>query len=420
VKVEVEEQVSDRPVPRRQPAVLAPFAHRDFRLLWFGLLISNLGTWMQFTTLGYVVVQLAPTPAMASVYAGLLGASVAIPVLLVSPFAGVLADHLPRRNILLVTNFAFSLIGLALGLLITFGKVTLWEVLALSALRGIAASFDAPARQSWVPLIVPREIVGNAIGLNGIAFNGPSVIGPPLAGALILSTGPAASFYINAVLTLAAIIAVYLMKPVAPSTTKREPVFASINEGLRFLFGHPVLRWVVTLLLITTVFARPYNYLLPAYATHVAHVDARGFGIMLGSSGFGAIFGAGMSAVLGSRRRGVIWVGAALLMSLGVMGIAWYVNFGLALVALFFLGFASIAFGNSSNVLLQMLSPDDMRGRSISVFSMILLGVMPLGSLVLGTIASFIGLEETLAIAGAISLLATLLIFFRHPDLRSV
>jgi MFS family permease len=416
----LDDAVAERAVPRRRPLVFAPFAYRDFRLLWSGLLVSNLGTWMQFTTLGFVVVQLAPTPALASVYAGLLGASVAVPVLLVSPFAGVLADSLPRRNILLATNIGFSLVALALGLLIVSGKATLWEILVLSALRGIAASFDAPARQSWVPLIVPREIVGNAIGLNGIAFNGPSVIGPPLAGALILTTGPAASFFINAVLTTAVIGAVLLMRPVPPSTTKREPVFASINAGLRFLFGHPVLRWVVTLLLITTVLARPYNYLLPAYATHVAHVDARGFGIMLGASGCGAIFGAATSAVLGSRRRGAVWLAASFLMSIGVMGMAWYLNFGLALVALFFLGFASITFGNSSNVLLQMLSPDEMRGRAISVFSMILLGVMPLGSLVLGTIAGFIGLEKTLAIAGALSLAVSIAVFLRYPALRSV
>jgi MFS family permease len=413
-------EVADRAVPRRQPLVFAPFAYRDFRLLWSGLIVSNLGTWMQFTALGYVIVQLAPTPRLASVYAGLLGASIAVPVLLVSPFAGVFADVLPRRRILFWSNGAFIAIALALGFMLACGKPTVWQILILASLRGVVSSFDAPARQSWVPLIVPREIVGNAIGLNGIAFNAPSVLGPPLAGILILSTGAAASFFINAVLTLAVVIALIFMKPVPASSTKREPVFASIDAGLRFLFNHPILRWVIALLTITCVLVRPYAYLLPAYAQHVAHVDARGFGIMLGASGLGAICGATISAILGSRRRGIVWFGGAALMSLASLSLAVYAGFWVSLLILFILGFAAIVYANSSNVLLQMLSPDDMRGRAISVFSMIVLGVIPLGSLVLGTVAGLFGLEKTLSIAGAISLVAALVIFIRHPALRSV
>jgi predicted MFS family arabinose efflux permease len=375
---------------------------------------------MQFTALGYFVVQLAPTPAMASVYAGLLGASVAVPVLLVSPFAGVVADSQPRRRTLFITNVALSLLALVVGTLIVSGKAQLWDILALSALRGVVASFDAPARQSWVPLIVPREILGNAIGLNGIAFNGPSVLGPPLAGALILTTGVAASFFINAALTLSVIVALIFMKPVPVSSRTREPMFAAINAGLRFLFSHTVLRWVIVLLVVMCVFIRPYNYLLPAYAQHVAHVDARGLGILLGAAGFGGICGATLSAILGSRRRAVLWFASAAMMGAAMLLMAAYVNFYVATVALFGLGLSAITFGNSSNILLQMLSPDDMRGRAISVFSMIVLGVIPLGSLIIGTVAGVFGLERTLAAAGAIALAASLAVYFRFPGLRSV
>ncbi len=415
---DVEER--EREAPRRRPQVLAPFAHRDFALLWWGLLISNLGTWMQFTALGYYVVQLAPTPSMAAVYSGLLGASVAIPVLLVSPFAGVVADSLPRRRTLLVTNVSLSVIALALGLLVAFGRPALWEVLVLSALRGLVSSFDAPARQSWVPLIVPREIAGNAIGLNGVAFNGPSVIGPPLAGALILTTGVAASFFINAVLTLAVVAALLFMKPVPPASVKRQPVFASINAGLRFLLSHPVLRWVIALLVVMAALVRPYNYLLPAYAEHVAHVDARGLGILLGAAGFGGITGAIASAILGSRRRAAVWFASAVVMSAALIAMAWYTTFAAATVALFVLGLSAIMFGNSSNILVQMLSPDEMRGRAISVFSMIVGGVIPLGSLIIGTVAGFFGLERTLAAAGALALAASLAVYVRFPAVRAV
>ncbi len=173
------------PVPERRSTILAPFGYRDFRLLWFGLIISNLGTWMQFTTLGYIVANLAADGRTASLYVGILGVSSAIPVVLLSPLAGVVADRFPRRRVLFWTNGLQIAIAVTLALLSTFHILALWEIFVLAGMRSTTQAFDAPARQSWVPLLVPREYLGNAIGLNSIAFNGPSVIGPPIAGVLI-------------------------------------------------------------------------------------------------------------------------------------------------------------------------------------------------------------------------------------------
>jgi len=407
-------------IERRDLGVLAPFHYRDFALLWSGLFISNFGTWMQFTALGYVVVQLAPTAQIASIYTGLLGASIAVPVLFLSPFAGVVADRQPRRRTLIATNLTFSCVALALGFLTRSGAAPLWALLALSAIRGCAAAFDAPSRQSWVPLIVPRKLVGSAIGLNGVAFNAPSVIGPPVAGLLIATTGVASSFYINAALTLAVVCAVIFMRPVPASEASEESVWTSIKAGIHFLVNHPVLRWVVVLLILTCLLVRPYAYLLPAYAQHVLHVDARGLGILLGFAGIGAIFGAGLSAVLGSRRRGPAWFISALVMAISTIALGVTTIFAAAAIELFALGFASLSFANNANVLLQTLSPDDMRGRVVSVFSMVVLGLIPTGSLLLGTVAGFGGLEQTLAAAGAIALLAAIVIYVRHPALRNV
>ncbi len=272
--------------PRRRATILAPFRFHDFRLLWFGLLISNLGTWMQITTLGYLVVALAPSAAKAALYVGLLGASSAVPVVLLSPIAGVVADRFPRRRVLVITNSLQALTALVLALLVTFNVLQLWEIFVLAGLRSTTQAFDAPARQSWVPLLVPREYIGNAIGLNSLAFNAPSVVGPPIAGFLILGVGPQASFYINAVTTLAVIVALVFMAPSAPSSTVREGVFASILAGVRFLFEHSVLRGVVLLLLVTCLLVRPFQQLLPAYAAHVVFVDARGLGVLLAATGW--------------------------------------------------------------------------------------------------------------------------------------
>jgi MFS family permease len=408
----------EQAVPKRPSTILAPFRYRDFRLLWSGLLVSNLGTWMQLTSLGYLVVQLAGSARLAALDVGILGASSAIPVLLFSPFAG--ADRYPRRRVLFVTNSIEVAAALTLALLTSFGHIALWEIFIIAGIRSTGQSFDAPARQSWVPLLVPREYLGNAIGLNSLAFNAPSVIGPPLAGVLILTIGIATSFYLNAVLTFGVVIAITLMKAPPPSSTVHENVFASMYAGVRFLALDPVLRSVLLLLVATCVLVRPYTQLLPAYAAHVVHTDARGLGILLAASGVGAIGGSFVTAIIGAQRRGTVWFASALLMSAGVIALGSVHVFAVAVVVLAVIGLAVLSFAGSSNVLLQTLSAPDMRGRAISVFSMIILGIVPLGSLALGSLATLVGLQASLVTGGAIGLIVATVVWITNPALRSV
>jgi MFS family permease len=408
------------PVPRRRSTVLDTFRFRDFRLLWGGLLISNLGTWMQFTTLGYVVVKLAGTPRLAALDVGILGACNAVPALIFSPLAGVVADRYPRRRTLLLTNTAISCVALALALLATSGKLRLWEIFVLSSCRAAVQSFDSPARQSWVPLLVPRQFVGNAIGLNSLAFNAPSVVGPPVAGFLIIATGIAASFYVNAVATLAVVAALFFMKPAPPSSARPERVLALIAGGLRFLWGHAALRSILIVLIAACLLVRPYSQLLPAYAVHVLHADARGLGVLFAAVGFGAICGSVVTALLGAHRRAGVWFGSAAVMSLGTVVLSFVHVFAVAICVLVAVGLAVMSFAGSSNVLIQTLSPDEMRGRAISVFTMVILGLVPLGSLLLGTLATFVGLQAALAAGGAVSFVLSVVVFAGNAELRRV
>jgi MFS family permease len=410
----------EQAVPKRRSTILAPFRYRDFRLLWSGLLVSNLGTWMQLTSLGYLVVQLAGSARLASLDVGILGASSAVPVLLFSPFAGVVADRYPRRRVLFVTNSIEVAAALTLALLTSLGHIALWEIFIIAGIRSTGQSFDAPARQSWVPLLVPREYLGNAIGLNSLAFNAPSVLGPPLAGVLILTIGVATSFYLNALLTFGVVIAITLMKAPPPSSTVHENVFASMYAGVRFLALHPVLRSVLLLLVATCVLVRPYTQLLPAYAAHVVHTDARGLGVLLAASGVGAIGGSFVTALLGAQRRGTVWIASALLMSAGVIALGAVHDFTVAVCVLAAIGLAVLSFAGSSNVLLQTLSAPEMRGRAISVFSMIILGIVPLGSLLLGSLATLIGLQASLITGGTVGLLVAAVVWLTNPALRSV
>ena len=385
--------------PPEHIGLFSAMQFRDFRFLWTGLLIGNLGTWTQFTTIGYFVVKLAPSPALGSLYIGFLGAARCVPVLVCSPFAGVLADRYPRRRVLLMTNSAQVLAAFALALLTSFHLITIWGVFLIAAFQAAVQSFDAPARQSWVSFLVPREYVGNAIGLNSIAFNAPSVVGPPIAGLLIVAIGVSASFYVNAVLTIAVIVALVLMHSNGnPVPSKREPFVRALTEGMQFMARHRILRWVSLMLIVTALLVRPYNLLLPAYAVHDLHTGPRGLGWLMASAGAGAIGGAVITALAG-RRRGIVWSVSSLIMGIGLAMLGIFNAFVPATVVLFVIGLAALGNIGTSNVMIQTLAPDNVRGRAIAVYSMILMGLIPLGTLVVGSIASVIGLRTTFVVA---------------------
>ena len=409
---------SEPRIPDRRPGILGPFRFRDFSLLWTGLLVSNLGTWMQFTALGYYVASLAPNGRVGALDIGLLGAARAVPVLVLSPLAGVIADRYPRRRVLFMTNSMTSVLSFVLFAVVATNHAPLWTLMIVSGLNAATQSFDAPARQSWVPLMVPREYVGGAIGLNSVAFNAPSVVGPPVAGLLIAGIGVAPCFLVNAATTLAVVVALVFMKPAPPSSVRRGNVFAAMLEGMRFLVAHPVLRWVVLLLIVTSLTVRPYNFLLPAYAVHVVHTDAKGLGWLMAATGVGAIAGAFFTAATGGGRRGFIWLVSGTLASLGVGALGLTDHIGAAAGVLSIIGLATLSFIGSSNILLQTLAPDEMRGRAVSVYSMILLGLVPLGSLIVGSIATVFELRWTFVLMGIIAAICALTIGFSQPQVR--
>jgi MFS family permease len=422
VRVKTVEPVTEgeRPVPKLEGSFLGPFHHRDFTLLWSGLLVGNIGTWMQFTALGYYVAKMAPNAGVGSFYIGLLGASRMVPVLIASPFAGVVADRYPRRMILLSTNLMTALLAVLLAWALLAGTATLPVVLLLSGLQAATQSFDAPARQSWVPVLVPRELVGNAIGLNSMAFNAPAVAGPPLAGLLIGASGIATCMIINAIVKFAVVAAIVLMAPSPASSRQRTSFMAAITEGITFIYGHGVLRWIYLMLIVTALSVRSYNFLLPAYAVHVVHTGAAGLGWLMAATGIGAMVGAVSIAALNVRRRATIWFVSGTMASLGVMALGFTDQLVWAAIVLTFIGLGTQSFIGSSNVLVQTLAPDDMRGRVVSVYSMILLGLVPGGALVIGTIARFVDLRLVFIGAGALATLVGIWTFAAHSKLRAI
>lgn len=401
--------------------ILAPLRFHDFRLLWIGLMVSNLGTWMQFTAMGFFVSQLAGSPQRAALYLGILGGARAVPVLLLSPVAGVVADTLPRRRVLIATNITMSLAALALAVLASAHHLSMVGLVIISAVNAAANAFDSPVRQSWTPHLVDRPLLGNAIGLTSVAFNAPAVIGPALAGVLIVWVGVAGAFYVNAVATLAVVVAIVLMAPSPASAARREPMLASIATGIRFLAAHPILRWIILVFIVSAILVRPYSQLIPAFIVNALHGDARALGWAVAAVGIGGFGGALVTAALGGReRRSMQWVLAGAVMSAGVLTLGFIWSIAFSVPVFFAIGFGTLAFLGASNTLVQTLSPDDVRGRAVSVYTMIAVGVVPGGSLVLGGIAAVIGLHLTFAIAGGLSLLVVLAAFAFNPVIRTI
>jgi MFS family permease len=412
--------VTEETVARR-PSILTALRYRDFRLLWIGLLISNLGTWMQFTAMGFFVARMAGSPHRAALDLGILGAARAVPVLLLSPLAGVVADRLPRRRVLFVTNTTMAFAALMLALLATAHRLDLFSLVVLSALNSAANGFDSPTRQSWVPFLVDRQYLGNAVGLNSVAFNAPAVLGPALAGLLIVWIGVEGAFYFNAAATLAVVVAVMMMRPSLPSSTRYESTLYAMRHGVVFLMRHPALRWIMLSQFVTAILTRPYSQLVPALAVNDLHVGARGLGWAVSAIGIGGFGGALVTAYFAQReRRSRLWLQSALLMSVGVFALAFVPSLAWALPVLFVVGVGTLASLGATNTLIQVLSPDEVRGRALAVYTMIAIGVVPLGSLVDGAIAAFIGLRPTFALAGAICTAMFLVIWFLRPAVRRV
>lgn len=412
----------ERSLPKREVSLFASLRIRDFRLLWFGLLISNLGTWMQLTATGYFIAKLAGNPHTASLYLGFQGIGRAIPVLLLSPVAGLVADTLPRRRVLYWTNTIMSLLALILAVFTSLGWMNILGLILINAANSAAMSFDSPARQSWVPLMVPREYIGNAIGLNSVAFNAPAVIGPAVAGVLIASIGIAGSFYVNAVATMAVVVALAFMQPAPPSTSTRdEPFLRSIAQGLRFLFSHKILGAIITVFIVTALLVRPYSSLLPAFVVNTLHANAKGLGVAIAATGIGGFAGALLTAYLGAReRRGVVWIVSAIVMSAGVLALGFIWNLWLSLPVLFVIGTATLTFLGASNTLIQTLSPDEVRGRAIAVYTMVALGFVPGGALILGALGSALSLHAGFIIVGAASVLVAIYFWLTRPIIRTV
>src|ERR1051326_8266971 len=389
--------------------------HRNYRLFFWGQLVSLVCTWMQQTAMSWFVYQITNSKFLL----GLVAAVGSAPMVLSSVWGGALADLYPKRSILVATQSAQMMCAFLLATGVWLGFATPWFIMIVAALNGIAMGFDMPARQAFTVEMASREDLLNAISLNSSIVNGARVVGPSVAGLMIGAVGVAMCFFLNG-LSFIAVIAGFLLMRLPRFERKIE--IASPGEhawnGVAYSMKHPRVRTILLLFLAVGVFGWSYAVLMPAFARDVLRRGANGYGILMSASGSGALVGALIVATYGhlfTPRK--LALGGVWLFSAALLAFALTRNFTLALLFLFVAGFGMLLFVSASNTVLQTIVPDEMRGRVMGVWSLVFGAMIPLGSLEAGAVAHWIGTPITLAfgaIVCAASALVTLFVVQRR------
>jgi MFS family permease len=396
----------------------AALKHKNYRLWFWGQMVSLFGTWMQMTAQGFLVYQLT----QSSAYLGYVGFASGVPSWLFMMYGGVLADRMSRRTLLIITQSVMMLLAFILAGLTYFQLTQPWHILLLACGLGLANAFDAPARLAFVSELVDREDMTNAVALNAMMFNIAIVIGPALAGITYAAFGPALCFALNGVSFIAVISALGAMHlhPRTPNAEHRS-AFASLKEGIKFVYREPIIRSLIVLVAATSLFGMSLGTLLPAWSVKIFHGDAATNGILFSARGIGSLLSSLIIAMLGRTRiRGKLITGGSLLFPVFITLFALTSLLPLALVFMAFLGAAAIFVINLSNATIQSLVPDALRGRVMGVYSTTFMGSIPLGALFLGIIADRAGEAEAAFISSAIALCASATIWYFVPRVRNI
>ena len=392
--------------------------HLNYRLWFAGQLVSLIGTWMQNVAVPWLVYHLTGSPF----FLGLVSFTSAVPMLTLTLWAGVLADRMQRKRLLIITQSVMMMLAFLLAAAYYTQMLEWWHILFFSAASGIAQAFDAPARQAMVADLVPREEMMNAIALNSAMFNGARVIGPALAGITLATAGPGWCFIINGFSFLAVILGLVLMRlPQAANSGDRGSAIAEISEGLLYIWRHDSIRALILLLAVTNIFAIGYSSLLPAFAKDILHSGEYGLGFMSTAIGVGALAGALLLAALsGYPRKGWLLTAGNLLFPASVIAFTFSQTMWISLLLLGLTGFGFMVQNATVNTLIQSRVEDRLRGRVMSVYTIVFQGFFPIGALFAGTVAQHFGIQLGGAVGAAIALAFGLVLWWQVPRIRAL
>ena len=402
------------PSKGRVASTFRALRHRNFQYFFAGQFISLTGTWMQTVAQSWLVYRMTGSVILL----GAVGFASQIPVLLLAPFGGTAADRFDRRRILLITQSWAMLLAGTLAALTLTGTIQIWHLILIAVGFGVGNAFDIPARQAFVSDMVAREDLINAIALNSSMFNGARIVGPAIAGILVAAVGEGWCFLGNSVSYVAVLTSLLAMK-IAP-TVRRElkSPFTEIKEGFTYVATTPPIRALLLMLGLVSLAGTPYAVLMPVFANDLLGGDSGTLGFLMGCSGIGAL----AAALTLASRKHVFGLGkwvAAACTGLGASLIAFSFSRSVPLSALVLVpvGFSMMTEMASSNTLVQAMVPDQLRGRVMSVYSMMFMGLAPIGSLLAGTAAGIIGPAQTVAVGGAICVIGGIVFATRLPKL---
>lgn len=405
--------------PRRfRLGTFSSLRHLNFRYLWFGTLFMSGGQWIQQVTLGWLLYDLTGS----SVLLGLLNGLRALPFLIASPIAGVAADRMDRKQLILATQYVLIMTTLTMGLLVASGILEVWHLFVFTVVTGVIWAFVDPVRQTLVPALVPREDLMNAVALNSAAFNLTKVIGPSLGGVLILFSGAAGNFFVQSAAYIGVLASIYWMSiPPTPTEARQSSAIANLKEGLVYVWSNPSVFALMATALVPRIFAVPYQTLMPVFQKDVLKVGPEGLGVLLAAPGVGAMLAGLMLATLANRvrRQGVLMLVS--LVSLGVVLnlFSWTTSFPMAILALIAVGGCQVFYMATTNTMLQVIVPDHLRGRVMSIYALDR-GLMPLGALMAGVSAHVIGAPATVSYMGLVVILLAILVAWRAPVVRAI
>ena len=393
--------------------------YRNFRLFFIGQSISLIGTWMQAIAMSWLVYRMTNSPLLL----GVVGFSSQIPSFIVGPFAGILADRVNRHRLLIITQTLSMIQAFILALLTITGTIAVWHIMALGAFLGCVNALDIPARQSFIiEMVEKKEDLGNAIALNSLMFNAARLIGPSVAGLLIVMVGEGMCFLLNAISFLAVIVSLAAMKITAHKKEKHDPdIFKSLKEGFDYTFGFPPIRFIILLLAVISLMGTSYAVLMPVFAKDVLKGGPGTLGLLMAGGGIGAL-----AATLSlASRRSIVGLSTLIpissaIFSAGLVVFSFSHSTVISMLLLAVAGFGFMTHMAASNTILQTIVDDDKRGRVMSFYSMAFMGMTPIGSLLGGVLASKIGAANTLILGGGCCMAASAAFASKLPLIKKL
>ncbi len=406
-------------IKRRGATTFSALRYHNYRLWFFGQMVSLMGTWMQAVAQQTVVYLLTGRSSLA---VGAVSFASSIPTLFLMIPGGVLADRLPKRTLLLVTQTAMMLFALIMAALSAAGVLQFWHIMLLAIGLGIATSFDAPARQSLaVEMVEDRRDLANAIALNSMMFQTARIVGPAAGGLVLALLNPTWCFALNGLSFLAVIAALLRMRfpPGQQPALRAEPIGRQLRAGLRYIRGNTVVRTIIALVAVSSIFGFSYSVLFPAYALDILQIGEAGVGILQTAVGVGAVVGSLTVASLGrSRATGILLVVGSLVFPLAALGFGLSPWLPLSVVMLGLVGYGFVTQNATSNTLIQSTVPDALRGRVMGVYMLMFFGTTPAMSLFAGGVAQVLGAPWAVALGAAISLAFAVAVVVAVPALR--